>query len=239
MNRFFVDCELVVGDVLTLPDDVAHHWGKVLRARVSDNAVLFNGQGGEYAVTLTHIDKKSAQVTINNYNPNNKDAPFKVTLGQVMSRGERMDYAIQKAIEMGVHQIQLLTSEHCQEHLKYERDKKKLTHWQAVAVAACEQCGLNIVPQFLPPIDVRDWVPQCTSILKLIMAVSDGDYQPTHLPQDIALLVGPEGGLSQDEIDLAIDHGFHAWTIGERVLRTETAPVVALSALQTIWALSR
>ena len=239
MNRFFVDCELVVGGVLTLPDDVAHHWGKVLRARVGDNAVLFNGRGGEYAATLTHIDKKSAQVTIDDHNPSNKDAPFKLTLGQVMSRGERMDYAIQKAIEMGVHQIQLLTSEHCQEHLKYERDKKKLTHWQAVAIAACEQCGLNIVPQNLPPIDVRDWVAECTSALKLIMAVSNGNYLPTNLPQDIALLVGPEGGLSQDEINLAISHGFHAWTIGERVLRTETTPVVALSALQTIWALSR
>lgn len=239
MNRFFVPNPLSVGSIIALPDNVAHHWSKVLRAKIGDTAVLFNGQGGEYIATLCQIDKKSVLVTINQHNPNNRTAPFCATLGQVMSRGERMDYAIQKSVEMGVHEIQLLTSEHCQAHLKYERDKKKLTHWQAIAISACEQCGLNIIPKILPPIDIASWIRNCDKSLKLIMTPKDATGQPTCIPKDIALLVGPEGGFSQDEIDLAITHGFCAWTIGERVLRTETAPVVALSALHTHYAMQQ
>lgn len=239
MNRFFVQTDLQVGQMIILPDDCRHHWVKVLRAKIGDKAILFNGQGGEYVVSLEYANNKYAQVVIEKFHPINRTPPISITLGQVMSRGERMDYAIQKAVEMGVHHIQLLTSEYCQERLKYERDKKKITHWQAVATAACEQCGLNIIPKILPPIDVHDWIQECSSQLKLVMAVKDGAYLPSNLPQDIALLIGPEGGLSQDEINFAITHGFYAWTIGERVLRTETAPVVALSALQTIWTMSQ
>lgn len=237
MNRFFVDKLLTENEQLILPDEVSHHWCKVLRAKIGDTAILFNGQGGEYTATLTDADKKSATVHLTTHNPINRTPPYTVTLGQVMSRGERMDYAIQKATEMGVRHIQLLTSEHCQEHLKYERDKKKLTHWQNIAIAACEQCGLNIVPTILPPIDLKSWLNTHQSKLKLMMAVSDGKFIPRDLPDDITLLVGPEGGLSDAEIELAITHGFHAWTIGERVLRTETAPVVALAALQTLHAI--
>ncbi|WII94727.1 16S rRNA (uracil(1498)-N(3))-methyltransferase [Moraxella haemolytica] len=234
MNRFFVAEPLNINQHLILPNQVHHHWCKVLRAKVGDTAILFNGQGGEYTATLIDMNQKSATVRLDTHNPTNRTPPYAVTLGQVMSRGERMDYAIQKATEMGVRHIQLLTSDYCQEHLKYERDKKKLIHWQNIAIAACEQCGLNIVPSILPPIDLASWLSTHQSALKLMMAVSDGKFTPTRLPDDITLLVGPEGGLSSKEIELAIFHGFHAWTIGERVLRTETAPVVALSALQTL-----
>ena len=217
---------------MTLPDDVTHHWCKVLRASVGDRAFLFDGAGGEYAVTLTHINKKSASVKIDEYDPINRVPVFQASIGLVMSRGDRMDYAIQKATEMGVSQIHLLTSDRCQAHLKYERDFKKLTHWQGVAIAACEQCGMNIVPKIIAPISLDEWVATCQDKLKLVLALSED--KPTFdkpLPKNISLLIGAEGGLSPREIDLAISHGFMPWRIGERVLRTETAPVVALSAL--------
>lgn len=237
MPRFYLDRPISerITQTLTLSDAVYHHWCKVLRAKLGDEAVLFDGTGGEYAVHLVQIDKKNAQVQLDGFHPINRTPPFQVTLGLVMSRGERMDYAVQKATEMGVHQIQLLTSERCQAHLKYERDLKKITHWQSVAIAACEQCGLNIVPQIIPPITLQEWVADCEDTLKYVMAISDGspDFsQP--LPKQIALLVGAEGGLSDDEINFAKSHGFTPWTIGERVLRTETAPVAAMAALQMV-----
>ncbi len=243
MPRFFIDTPLSqhqLNTTISLTDTIYHHWCKVLRAKLGDTAVLFDGQGGEYGVTLTHIDKKSAQVHLDNYNPINRTLPFHVSIGLVMSRGERMDYAIQKATEMGVHRIELLTSERCQAHLKYDRDFKKIEHWQGVAISACEQCGLNIVPQIIAPISLDDWVVMRANehdAQHLNLVLTLGDTKPnfsTPLPQHITLLIGAEGGLSDDEIALASEHGFVTWTIGERVLRTETAPVVALSYLLAI-----
>ncbi|UXZ05171.1 16S rRNA (uracil(1498)-N(3))-methyltransferase [Moraxella nasicaprae] len=238
MSRFFIPTPLSpsqLGQEISLTDDIYHHWCKVLRAKVGDVGILFDGQGGEYQVSLVHINKKTALVRLDEYNPINRTPPFVATIGLVMSRGDRMDYAIQKACEMGVANIQLLTSERCQEHLKYERDLKKITHWQGVAVSACEQCGLNLVPKIINPVNLDEWVAQCDDELKLVLALSDGNPQfAKPLPKHIALLIGGEGGLSPREIALAKQHGFLAWTIGERVLRTETAPVVALTALQML-----
>ncbi|MGE8549366.1 MAG: 16S rRNA (uracil(1498)-N(3))-methyltransferase, partial [Acinetobacter calcoaceticus] len=158
MNRFFIETELAVGSTIQLTETVFHHWVRVLRAQLQEQATLFNGQGGEYLATLTEINKKNAFVTIESFNPTNRSAPFKAVLGQVMSKGDRMDYAIQKATELGVSQIQLLTSDRCEMRLKYDRDQKKLDHWQAVAIAACEQCGLNLVPEVLAPISLSEWL---------------------------------------------------------------------------------
>ncbi|MCL1623556.1 16S rRNA (uracil(1498)-N(3))-methyltransferase [Moraxella sp. Tifton1] len=239
MNRFFVQQGLSIGEDLCLPDEVTHHWCRVLRAKVGDVAILFDGQGGEYAATLTQIDKKSAKVHINDFNPINRTPMFQATIGLVISKGDRMDYAIQKACEMGVSHIQLLTSERCQEPLKYERNRKKIAHWQGIAVAACEQCGLNKIPAIAPAKTLDEWVASCTDELKLVLALSDGKPDFHHpLPNTVALLIGGEGGLSPREMALAKSHGFTPWTIGERVLRTETAPVVALTALQIIYGMA-
>lgn len=244
MPRFYIDTPLSqsqIGQEIILTDTIYHHWCKVLRAKVNDSGILFDGNGGEYEVVLTHINKKEAKVLIKGFNAINRTPPFIANIGLVMSRGDRMDYAIAKACEMGVASIQLLTSERCQEHLKYERDLKKIVHWQGVAVAACEQCGMNIVPKILPPISLTDFVQNCQDELKLVLAISDGQVDfgrfDGNFPKSISLLIGGEGGLSPAELDFAIKHHFRAWTIGERILRTETAPVVALSALQMIFAL--
>lgn len=242
MNRFYMDSSFTVGEHVQLSETVFHHWTRVLRAKVGDQATLFNGiefngLGGEYLVELTQIEKKSATVHVLEFNPINRDLPIKVTLGQVMSKGDRMDYVIQKATELGVAEIQLLTSERCEMRLKYDRDQKKIEHWQSVAIAACEQCGLNLVPNILPPLSVTEWIDSVDSEVKLIMTLTDQPFQfSDEKPKSIALLVGPEGGLNQAEIDFALNHQFQAWTIGARVLRTETAPVAALSVINHLFA---
>ncbi len=285
MRRFFYNQPnlLQVGSTVPLTEDIFHHWCKVLRASVGEQALFFDGQGGEYTVTLTDVTKKQALVTINDFNPINRALPFTVNIALVMSRGERMDYAIQKATELGVSSIQLLTSQHGEVRLKADQADKKLAHWQQVAVSACEQCGLNIVPTLLTPKAVSDWidepagVPTSSNVTKLILAVPPDDSglvtpcnqiegndiehsdiehndiepiapytpYPNPLPHitnqfrqcslaQFWLLIGAEGGFSAQEITQAIERGFIPWQIGERVLRTETAPVVALSSLLTL-----
>lgn len=233
MNRFFIETELTVDSTIQLTESVFHHWVRVLRAQLQEQAILFNGQGGEYLATLTEINKKNAFVTLESFNPSNRSAPFKAVLGQVMSKGDRMDYAIQKATELGVSKIQLLTSERCEMRLKYDRDQKKLDHWQAVAIAACEQCGLNLVPEVLAPISLSEWLSSSELPASKFVLAPEKEQQDVlaGIQPELALLIGPEGGLSENEITQANQAGFINWCIGDRVLRTETAPVVALSIL--------
>lgn len=232
MPRFYIEADLTVDTTVELTETVFHHWVKVLRAQVGEAATLFNGQGGEYHVELVEVAKKSAAVQVLQFNPSNRTPHFTALLGQVMSKGDRMDYAIQKAVELGVSEIQLLTSERCEMRLKYDRDQKKLDHWQSIAIAACEQCGLNIVPKVLAPLSLEKWLESDLPTTKLVLAPNkdEVDVLADADPQ-FALLIGPEGGLSEAEISAANEKGFVNWCIGERVLRTETAPVVALSIL--------
>ncbi len=234
MSRFYADIPLSIDIIIELPEMVFHHWTRVLRANVGDQATFFNGFGGEYDVELIQINKKDAKARVLSFNPIDRSEPYFVTLGQVMSKGDRMDYAIQKATEMGVGTIQLLTSERCEMRLKYDRDQKKIDHWQQVAIAACEQCGLNRVPKILAPLSLEEWLTQTSSELKLVLAPIDAPNPlPNALPSTISLLIGAEGGLSDTEIEQAELAGFVKWQIGNRVLRTETAPVVALAQLMT------
>ncbi|MCH7330524.1 16S rRNA (uracil(1498)-N(3))-methyltransferase [Acinetobacter modestus] len=233
MNRFYIETELNTGNTIELTESVFHHWVRVLRAKEQDQAIFFNGKGGEYIVTLTEINKKNAFVSIDQFNSIDRTATVKVILGQVMSKGDRMDYAIQKATELGVTTIQLLTSERCEMRLRYERDQKKLDHWQSIAIAACEQCGMNKVPNVLAPISLTDWVKSAQLPQSRFVLAPNKDQENVVLNSqpDLALLIGPEGGLSEAEIDAANQNHFQNWCIGDRVLRTETAPVVALSIL--------
>ena len=232
MPRFFMQADLTVNTQVELTGTVFHHWIKVLRAKVGEVATLFNGQGGEYQVTLVQIHKKSANISVDSFNPDDRTPIFNTLLGQVMSKGDRMDYVIQKAVELGVSNIQLLTSERCEMRLKYERDQKKIEHWQAIAIAACEQCGMNRIPQILAPISLQDWLASDLPSTKLVLAPNKEQIDVlANTTTDIALLIGPEGGLSDAEISSSNQAGFINWCIGNRVLRTETAPIVALSIL--------
>ena len=232
MPRFYIEADLAVDMHVELTETVFHHWVKVLRAQAGEKATLFNGQGGEYEVTLIEVAKKSARVSVDSFNPDDRTPAFSTLLGQVMSKGDRMDYAIQKATELGVSKIQLLTSERCEMRLKYDRDQKKIDHWQGIAIAACEQCGMNKVPEVLAPVSLQDWLASELPTTKLVLAPNKDQVNVLeNATQDIVLLIGPEGGLSEAEIQLSNNTGFINWCIGNRVLRTETAPIVALSIL--------
>lgn len=232
MPRFFIEANLVVNTQIELTETVFHHWVKVLRAQAGEQATLFNGQGGEFQVELVDIAKKSATINILSFNPDNRTPTFTALLGQVMSKGDRMDYVIQKSVELGVAEIQLLTSERCEMRLKYDRDQKKIDHWQGIAIAACEQCGMNIVPKILAPLALQDWLKTELPESRLVLAPNKEQVDILHdIKTRIALLIGPEGGLSEQEITDANQNGFKNWCIGNRILRTETAPVVALSIL--------
>lgn len=232
MPRFYIEADLAVDMNAELTETVFHHWVKVLRAQVGEKATLFNGRGGEYEVTLIEVAKKSARVSVDSFNPDDRTPAFSTLLGQVMSKGDRMDYVIQKATELGVSKIQLLTSERCEMRLKYDRDQKKIDHWQGIAIAACEQCGMNKVPEVLAPVSLQDWLETELPTTKLVLAPNKDQVNVLeNATQDIALLIGPEGGLSEAEIQLSNQAGFINWCIGNRVLRTETAPIVALSIL--------
>lgn len=240
MRRFFTDQPLTENTEITLCDQSYHHWVRVLRAKVGDTAVLFHGKGGEYEAELTGITKKSATVNVGSFNPINRDNPYHATVAIVMSKGDRIDYALQKSTELGVHDIQLLTSEHCDVKLAGERLEKKLKNWRGVITSACEQCGLNIVPVLHAPMPISDFVAQANHDLKLVLAPTENGQANMPLaasatsiqakpPQRICLLIGAEGGLTATEIEHATAKGFMPWCLGERILRTETAPVVALS----------
>jgi len=273
---------LPIGASVELTESIVHHWCRVLRANISDKGILFDGFGGEYQVQLQTISKKHATATLLAHVDTDRNAAVLTKIGLVISRGERMDYAIQKSTELGVTAIQLLSSHHGEVNLKPAQVEKKLAQWQQVAIAACEQCGLNRPPLIIAPLSIDDWLLNVAAIEKANekeMVVSpmvaelskDTYYKVLQQPADlrlqlsvpaagqplmpealpvvlkqhapyIELLIGPEGGLSADECAKAADVGFAPWQIGPRVLRTETAPVVALatlSALATMHALNQ
>ena len=264
---------LQMGASVELTESIVHHWCRVLRANIGDQGILFDGFGGEYQVELQAISKKHATVTLLCHINDDRSTPILTKIGLVMSRGERMDYAIQKSTELGVTAIQLLSSHHGEVNLKPTQVEKKLAHWQQVAIAACEQCGLNRPPLILAPISINDWlkptttatpIDRETAVSPMVAVLSqDAYYLDLHQPADlrlqlsvpaagqpampsalltvlqkpvpyIELLIGPEGGLSAEECTQAADVGFEPWQIGARVLRTETAPVVALATLHAL-----
>lgn len=231
--RFHVPVPLVAGTELTLPEDVAHHLVRVLRSEPGTRFALFNGEGGAWEAELVEAGKKSAVARLLAHSPVDRQSPLHTHLGQVMSKGDRMDYAIQKATELGVSEITPLTSERCELRLRgEERADKKLEHWRRVAMAACEQCGRNRLPLIHEPLSLAEWQAQVRADLKLVLAPAVAGALPGDKVGSVALLVGPEGGLSDAEIRASEAAGFRPWQLGPRVLRTETAPVAALAVLQ-------
>lgn len=265
--------QLAIGSVLTLTEDIYHHWCRVLRAKVGEQSLIFDGLGGQSLIELESIDKKSAQARIIAHDSINNSSNFHSTIAIVMSRGDRMDYAIQKSTELGATAIQLLTSQHGEVRLKAHQVDKKLSHWQQVALSACEQCGLNRPPLVMSPVSIEQWLQvQRGEVHSDVSYLIEDDYyqqyfdQPTlHLVLAVPsqqekqqldihasirqeffeatqtqakprfdILIGAEGGLSESEYLQARDSDYLPWQLGNRVLRTETAPVVALATLMYI-----
>lgn len=221
---------------IDLEEAPSHHLSKVLRMQVGRDLILFNGAGGEYTATINAISKKSVSIQLNAFAAENRQSPLALELAIGVSRGDRMDWVLQKATELGVTKITPLITERTEVKLSGERADKKLSHWQQTIISACEQCQRNIVPELCEPILFGEWITRCNAELKFVLHHRDNKGLPHEkTPGSVALLVGPEGGLSEEEITQALAEKFSALTLGPRVLRTETAPVAAISIVQYLW----
>ncbi|WPP00226.1 16S rRNA (uracil(1498)-N(3))-methyltransferase [Pseudomonas sp. HR96] len=234
LSRFFIDAPLSLGEH-ELPEAQAHYIGRVLRMAEGDAVQLFDGSGAEYLGVLLEVGKKRVSVRLDESLAGQSESPLRIHLGQGLSRGERMDWAIQKATELGVSEITPIVSERCEVRLKDERADKRLAHWRQVAISACEQCGRSSVPVIHPPELLADWLKNAQAELKLVLHPVAEPMISHARPASLAFLIGPEGGLSAAEVTQAQQAGYHAARLGPRVLRTETAPVVALAVAQQLW----
>jgi 16S rRNA (uracil1498-N3)-methyltransferase len=222
-----------------LPAAKAHHLAHVLRLAEGDPVVLFDGRGAAHDAVITSCARGAVSVQVGARRDEQRESPLRVTLAQALSSGERMDYTIQKAVELGASAIQPLLAERCVVRLSGERAEKKRAHWQGVVVAACEQCGRNVVPEVRPLLAFRDWLqqPGPAGELRLMLApgAANGLRDLSRPGGEITVLAGPEGGLSPTESGDALRAGFTPLRLGPRVLRTETAAVALLAALQALW----
>jgi 16S rRNA (uracil1498-N3)-methyltransferase len=234
LSRFFIDAPLSLGQH-ELPEAQAHYIGRVLRHAAGDAVQLFDGSGQEYLGALIEVGKKAVRVELREQLAGQAESPLRIHLGQGLSRGERMDWAIQKATELGVSEITPIVSERCEVRLKDERADKRLAHWRQVAISACEQCGRSVLPVIHAPITLAEWQGHVQAELKLVLHPVAAPLESHARPHNLAFLIGPEGGLSEAEVEQAKAAGFHAARLGPRVLRTETAPVVALAVAQQLW----
>ena len=234
--RVFSDQTLQEGSTVTLDEQEYHHSIKVLRLRTGDAITLFNGDGFDYQAVLTVL-KREASAQIQSKREGVKESSLKVTLVQGISRGERMDFTLQKSVELGVYRIQPTLTERTVVKLDSKRRENRMNHWRSIVISACEQSGRSVVPELLEPVSLSDYIQQIktSNTVKLVLSPTAvrSIYQCAELADLQAdVLIGPEGGLSDEEIEMAQKSGFILVQMGPRVLRTETAAVVALSVLQ-------
>lgn len=231
--RLYQPTELMVGTTVALAEDAANHAGRVLRMQAGDTVELFNGDGFNYAATITEVSKKQLLVHIDTQQANPVESSLHIHLGQAISRGDRMDFAIQKAVELGVCLISPLFTERCGVKLDGERLEKKREQWQKIVISACEQCGRSVVPEVMMPISLEQWLAQTDDCLKLTLdpwtSATIKGLTPTN---KLRLVIGPEGGFTDHEVQRTHQAGFMPVRLGPRVLRTETAALAAISALQ-------
>lgn len=240
MTRLYFPDDIPAHGECTLPEAQAHHAARVLRLQEGDAVTLFDGRGTEYAATIMRIGKQSVVVRISEAREVDRESPLPVTLVQGISSGERMDYTIQKAVELGVTRIQPISTQRSVVRLRDERAEKRVAHWQYVTIAACEQCGRNVVPEVAPVLAFMDWAGglplQRDGELRLMLSPhADKTLDEMPAPTSVTLLIGPEGGFDATEVEVAKQRDFLAVKLGPRVLRTETAALVALSVLQQQW----
>jgi 16S rRNA (uracil1498-N3)-methyltransferase len=235
LARVHVDEDLRAGQSVTLDGGAANHVVRVLRLRVGDALTLFNGRGGEYVVKLEEIRRATAVVSVLEHRALERESPFHLTLAQGISRGERMDWVIQKATELGAARIVPLFTERSMVHLDEQQAAKKLQHWHSIAIAACEQCGRNRIPEIAAPLDLPHFLQQRSAqgAALLLSPRAPQRIQDIESARSSAtVLIGPEGGLADLEQEVATGAGFTPVRLGPRVLRTETAAICALTLLQ-------
>jgi 16S rRNA (uracil1498-N3)-methyltransferase len=234
LTRIFVDQPLVSGKGVGLSEQAGLHLTRVLRLDAGAPITLFDGRGGEYQGTLER-DGKKMWARVGAHDPVERESPLRITLLQGVARGERMDFIIQKATELGVTRIVPVLADRSVVKVDERQRARKQEHWQAIAVSACEQSGRNRVPEVSSPLPLDQAIAQLPEAATRCLLAADAEAPLTALPRngtDIALLIGPEGGLADDERRLARARGFMAYRMGPRILRTETAGLAALATLQ-------
>ena len=236
MPRFYLPAPLAPHTTFSLPENIVRHI-HVLRLNTGDSITLFNGTGNDFDATLQAIGTRHAQCHITAQRQPENESRLQITLIQAISSGERMDFTLQKSVELGVRAIQPIISERCVVRLSGERAEKRVQRWQDIVIAACEQSGRSMVPTVLPIVSFSDYLCQMPPELHLMMSLRRAttlrDIAPA--PQTLRLMIGPEGGWTPAEEQAAQAAGVHAITLGKRVLRTETAAMAAMAAMQVLW----
>jgi 16S rRNA (uracil1498-N3)-methyltransferase len=236
ISRFYYPDTLAQQSTIQLIDNAAHHVSSVLRLKINDSIILFNGDGADYSAKIINIAKKTVNVQIIEKLMINRESSLQIHLGQAISRSEKIDLVIQKAVELGVTEITPLMMQHCAVKFNAEQLNKKMAHWQGIIINACEQCGRNVIPTLYLPISIATWLEQSHSCGLVFdteekQSLKSFSFQPAH----VSLLIGPEGGLSNNELTLAKHFHFNAIRLGHRILRTETAAIAAISIVQYQW----
>lgn len=238
MPRFFCPQHLSVGTLIGLPEGVVRH-AQVLRLKEGDSITLFNGEGGEHIATLTAVGRKAATAEVKTFFPRESELPFALTLAQALPEGSKMDWIVEKAVELGATALQPLSAQRCVVKLSGERSEKKCAHWNGIVIAASEQSGRNRLMHIAELTEFNQWIAQRDLHHRILLTPrseqSLSEWARHHPPQAATLIVGPEGGFTEAEEQAACSRGALALTMGERILRTETAGLTALAALSAIW----
>ena len=234
--RFFIDGPLASGAEVELPDRVVRHVA-VLRLGIGDSLTLFNGSGGEHECALSRVAKNSVRARVIAWHDLERESGIQITLAQGLSGSDRMDYAIQKATELGVRAILPIAAERSVVRLSEDRADRRLAHWRNVVAAACEQCGRNRLPEVHPVATLGEFLSTAENGAQRLLLTLSGTVRLRELASAdrVIVLIGPEGGLSEEEEGRVLKAGFTAVRVGPRVLRTETAPLAAIAALQAMW----
>lgn len=235
--RIYQSQALAVDSEVELSPEASHHLANVLRIKAGQNIVLFNGDGNEYTGVISSLSKRHVNVYIDAQLSISVESTLPLHLGQGVSKGDRMEMVIQKAVELGVHEITPIVTERCNVKLNAERWHKKQQQWQKIIIAACEQSGRNKVPQLHPPLDLSAWLQQSTECLRLMLDphAEQRMQQVAVPPRGVRLLIGPEGGFSTNECYTAEQAGYQTVRFGPRVLRTETAALASIAVLQALY----
>ncbi|MBL1141964.1 MAG: 16S rRNA (uracil(1498)-N(3))-methyltransferase [Proteobacteria bacterium] len=235
--RLFIDIPLSAGESVSIPRDKVHHLTHVLRMHVGDAVKLFNDSGNEFDATIIALTKKNAEVEIKELHQVDNESSLKITLCLAVARGQQMDYSIQKAVELGVNSVIPVMSEFSNVKLRDDRLNNKMMHWQNIIISATEQCGRNRLAQLQLPVSFSKCLVMDKTKTRLILQPGCQQSMPAITPinNQLTLIIGPEGGFSETEVDEAIEAGAMPVSLGPRILRAETAVVSALSNAQQLW----
>ena len=228
--RFYVKGHIQTGEHLVLPESTSHHLSRVLRLNSHDPITIFNGEGGEFECAISNMGKKQVEVVPVTFTDINRHSTIAIHLGMSVLKKDAMDRAIAKAVELGVQVITPIISEHCSVARKVINNR--IAHWQQVVISACEQCGLNLLPELLPAANFDQWVNESNAGMKLIADGTGDRFEHQGEVAGIDLVIGPEGGFSPSETTTAFKAGFTAIRFGPRILRAETAPAAAVATIR-------